>query len=157
MLGNEVAEIVGEARLAYADAQTLRLVGTDDVSAIEDGDTHLATLRAASDPDEWSEASVEEACECRFGVVRNDVLLSVATLRNWEHILGHVSVFTRAHARGRGLARTVASAAVSHAEALGLSPQWRSRIGNDVSARVANTLGFVDLGSQMTVRVRTTS
>ena len=147
VLGDDVSTVIGEARLAYGDARTLRLVETDDVSIIEDDDTRLATLRAAADSDQWSEASVDEMCERRFGVVRDGVLLSVATLRNWEHTLGHVGVFTGAGARGRGLACTAASAAVGHAQALGLTPQWRSQVGNDASTRVAGKLGFVELGS----------
>lgn len=57
-------------------------------------------------------------------------------------------------ARRRGLASKVGSAAANHALALGLVAQWRSRIGNDASARVADQLGFVELGTQMTVCVR---
>jgi RimJ/RimL family protein N-acetyltransferase len=58
------------------------------------------------------------------------------------------------HTRGTGLASKVGSAAAAHALTLGLVPQWRSRIGNDASARVADRLGFVELGTQQTVRVR---
>ena len=154
MLGDEVEAVRGVARLSYTDEAAFRPVASDGVTGIGDDDARLAALRAASDPSEWAEASPDEPCEYRDGVVERDSLLAVATLRVWDDALGHVGVFTAAHARRHGLASKVGSAAVTRALTLGLVPQWRSRIENDASARVADRLGFVALGKQLTVRVR---
>ncbi len=156
-LGGDVEEVVGEARLLYGDEGTLRLIATDEITAVEDHDVRLAVLDATSDPGEWSEASAGEPCDRRFGIVQDNSLLAVGTVRVWDDLLGHVGVFTVAHAHGRGLAARVGSAAVEYALTLGCVPQWRSRIGNQASVRVADKLGFVDLGKQMTVRVRASS
>jgi GNAT superfamily N-acetyltransferase len=152
-LGDDVARAVGEARLAYADATTFRPVPAAGVIGLEAGDARLAALEASSDRAEWLESSADEPSECRFGVVDGDWLLAVAALQLWDDALGHVSVFTAAAARRRGLAARVGGAVVEAALALGVVPQWRSRIGNDASAGVADKLGFVALGKQMTVRV----
>jgi len=154
ILDDDVEHVVGAARLAYTDETTFRPVATGGVTDVGDDDARLAELTAAADRSEWSEASADEACEVRYGLVDDDSLLAVATLQNWNDVLGHVGVFTAEHARRRGLASRVGTAAVSRALALGLVPQWRSRIGNDASARVADQLGFVALGRQMTVRVK---
>jgi RimJ/RimL family protein N-acetyltransferase len=154
ILGSDFEAVRGEARLSYADELTLRPVATDGVTNVGDDDARLAALRAASDPNEWREASTDEPCELRCGIVDNDSLLAVATLRVWNDALGHLGVFSAAHARRHGRASKVGSAAVAHALTLGLVPQWRSRIGNDASARVADQLGFVELGKQLTIRVR---
>ena len=153
ILGDDVEHVVGAARLAYTDAAAFRPVATGEVVGVGDDDAGLAALRAASDPDEWSDASPDEPCENRGGIVDNGSLVAVATLRVWNDTLGHVGVFSAARARRRGLASKVGSAVVTHALTLGLVPQWRSRLGNDASARVADQLGFVDLGRQMTVGV----
>jgi RimJ/RimL family protein N-acetyltransferase len=152
ILGDDVEAVVGEARLSYTDAATLRPVAISGVTEIAD-DVRLAVLRAASDPNEWSEAGVDEPGAFRCAVVDDDSLLAVATLRVWDDALGQLGVFTAAHARRRGLASAAGAAAATHALTLGLVPQWRSLIGNDASTRVADRLGFVDLGRQMTVRV----
>jgi RimJ/RimL family protein N-acetyltransferase len=154
VLGNDVEHVVGQARLAYTDEATFRAVGTDGVTSVGDDDARLAVLRAASDRGEWSEASADEPCELRYAVVDDDSLLAVATLQIWNDTLGHVGVFSAAHARRHGLASRVGSAVVSYAFTRSLVPQWRSRVGNDASARVGDRLGFVDLGTQMTVRVK---
>ncbi|WP_331770484.1 hypothetical protein [Embleya sp. NBC_00888] len=49
------------------------------------------------------------------------------------------------------MARTVASAAVRHALAAGLLPQWRAR--PEPSKRVALALGFRDVGFQVSIRL----
>jgi len=153
ILGDDVEQVVGAARLAYTDAVAFRPVATGEVTGVGDDDAGVAALRAASDPREWNDASPDEPCEHRCGIVDNDSLVAIATLRVWDDTLGHVGVFSAAHARRRGLASRVGSAVVTHALTLGLVPQWRSRLGNEASARVADQLGFVDLGRQMTVRV----
>ncbi|WP_437441411.1 GNAT family N-acetyltransferase [Streptomyces aureus] len=56
-----------------------------------------------------------------------------------------------AYGRGRRLARHAGSAAVAHALAAGLLPQWRAR--PPASRRVARSLGFRELGSQLSVRL----
>ena len=63
----------------------------------------------------------------------------------------HLSVLTAASARGRGLGRRAASAAVAHAIAAGRLPQWRAR--PEASRHVARTLGFRELGAQVSLRL----
>jgi hypothetical protein len=154
LLGDHVERVVGEARLAYADDASLRLVATDGVVDVDDGDARLAALEAASDPLEWSEASVDEPCAQRLGVVECGALVALSTVQLWAGALGHISVFTAAPARARGLGARAGSAAVERALGLGVVPQWRSRVGNLASERAADGLGFVPLGRQFTVRLR---
>jgi RimJ/RimL family protein N-acetyltransferase len=144
----------GRARLAYADARTVQLVDTGDIERVGDDDQLLAALAAHTERREWLEASADEPAPYRFGCTDGDQLLAVASLHNWNDVIGQVSVLTRADARGRGLAARVASAAITQTFADGLVPQWRSRIGNDASARVADKLGFVALGTQAFARFR---
>lgn len=63
----------------------------------------------------------------------------------------HIGVLTAPQARGRGLARVTGSAAVAHALAVGLLPQWRAR--PPASRRVAVMLGFEELGSQLSIEI----
>jgi RimJ/RimL family protein N-acetyltransferase len=142
----------GAAQLAYADAPTVQLVGIGDVAPVGDDDQRLSALAAGADQQEWLEASADELAPYRFGCTDGNELLAVASLHNWNDLIGQVSAFTRSDARGRGLAARVASAAITQSFADDLVPQWRSRIGNDASARVADKLGFVPLGTQAFAR-----
>lgn len=153
-LGDDIERVGGEARLAYADEETLRAVDSNSVTDIGNNDARLGSLETESDPLEWTEASADELCDQRVGIVDGDALLAVGILQVWDDALGQIGVFTAAHARGRGLAGRVGSAVAEHALASSLVPQWRSRVGLDASARVADKLGFVALGRQVFVRVK---
>ena len=147
-------EILGEARLAYADGSTLQLSGTDGVVPIDDHDPRLASLAADADRNEWLGASADEATPHRYGCVERDELLAVASVHDWSETIAS-SVSSRP--------LTPAGAALPHAPrprrlrtlTSALIPQWRSRLGNDASARVADRLGFIALGRQATVRLPT--
>ena len=53
----------------------------------------------------------------RLGVVEREALLAVTTLQDWGGTVAHFGVFTRADARGRGLAARTASGAITMARA----------------------------------------
>jgi hypothetical protein len=153
-LGDDLVELVGEARLAYGDAGTLRLVPADDVIEIPDTDQRLVALRETADPFDWQEAAMDEPGAARFGVVENGALLATANVQLWGDTIGRLGVFTAAQTRRSGLGSKVGSAAASFTLELGSIPQWRSRITNLDSARVADRLGFVVVGRQIYARVR---
>jgi RimJ/RimL family protein N-acetyltransferase len=149
--------VVGIADLWYADDETLQLAHPGPLQTVADNDPRLHALAGNADRFEWLEASADESCATRLGIVEHDELLAVATLHEWDHTVGHFGVFTRADARGRGLAPRTASAAIAIARSRGLVPQWRSRVSNTASAAVARRLGFEAIGRQMSVRVRNDS
>ncbi len=151
--GDEDIDPVGEARLAYTDIEPVPFGDPIPVESVADGDVRLRAIAARADPDEWSEASVDAPSTERYGHFENGELLAVAAIHEWRDTLAHLSVFTDATARDRGLAGQVAAVAVASSLARGLIPQWRSRLGNDASARVADRLGFVPLGRQAFVRL----
>ena len=153
-LGDDLVELVGEARLAYGDAGTLRLVPTDDVIEIPDTDQRLAALRENADPFDWRESAQDEPGAARFGVIEDGALLAAANVQLWGDTIGRLGVFTAAHVRRSGLGSKVGSAGARFSLELGSIPQWRSRITNLDSARVAERLGFVVVGRQIYARVR---
>lgn len=73
----------------------------------------------------------------------------------WGGGLAHLGVAVAAGFRGRGLGALAVSAAASHARSAGLVPQWRCRLGNRHSARLAERLGFVRVGEQVAINLGT--
>src|SRR5262245_30514547 len=142
-LGDEVERVVGAARLAYADDATVHLPDPGPLADMADDDPRPKALAASADRDEWLEASADEPADARVGIVEDGNVLAIATLHEWEDTVGHVGVFTRVDARGRGLAGRAAAGVIGRTLHRDLVPQWRSRIGNDASAAVADRLGFV--------------
>ena len=152
-LGPDALERGPEARLAYADADTLQLVPSNAVRIADDDPRH-APLEATSDPAEWQEASAADPADARYALFDDEAIIALATMGAWGGGVGSIGVFTAEPWRGRGLSGQVASPAVAAVIARGLVPQWQSRIGLGASARVSEKLGFVPLGYRRIVRIR---
>ena len=138
----------GNSRLAYTDHTTFRPRISDRVVAVDAGGELFANLRASSHADEWNESMSHDDWARVSGIVERGALSAVAAYEVWDDSLAHVAVFTAPPAWSRGQSTETASATVEHASASGYVPQWRVRVGNDASWRVAEKLGFVEAGRQ---------
>ncbi|MFI6588414.1 GNAT family N-acetyltransferase [Embleya sp. NPDC050493] len=147
-----VVDVLGPASLLYLDRAAF--LPHDGAAAVEEVARDGAELAAlldrvgAADADESGLADVTSP----VFVVREGVhVVAAAGYQLWPRSVAQHGVLVAPGSRGRGLARTVASAAVAHALAAGLLPQWRAR--PEPSKRVALALGFREVGSQVSVRL----
>ncbi|MFE6974929.1 GNAT family N-acetyltransferase [Streptomyces sp. NPDC057682] len=147
-----VAEVLGPATLAYPEPGDFRPHPAPDgtVTTLPAGHAELLGLLGAVSESDADECGLDELTSPAF-VVRDDggALLAAAGYQDWPADTAHLCVLTAPRARGRGLARQVASAATAHALAAGRLPQWRAR--PEASRRVARALGFRELGRQLSV------
>jgi hypothetical protein len=141
---------VGQATLAYTDGY-VSIPPFDQVVAREPD--AVAALERICPPDDVSEVGLAEMAET-FVLVEEDqpqVALAGAGYVEWESILGHLGVLTSLEHRGAGLAKAIGAVATNDALDAGLVPQWRARVDNEPSRRVAAALGYQEVGSQTTV------
>ncbi|MEV7569966.1 GNAT family N-acetyltransferase [Streptomyces tanashiensis] len=147
-----VAGVLGPATLSYASPEGFRPVtGASAAERLPGGHPALRALEAAAGQDDSAEASLDDITSPAFVIHEHGRVVAAAGYRAWPRRTAHLSVLTAPEARGRGLARTVASAAVADALAAGLLPQWRAR--PPASRRVAAALGFEDLGAQLSLEL----
>jgi GNAT superfamily N-acetyltransferase len=174
-----VEDVLGPATLAYCDADGFR-AGADDavervavelaaveLAAVELAAVELAAVELAavervvvgelgsligrvSDGDR-GEAGLEDLDSAAFVLRSGGEIVAASGYEVWPAGTAHLSVLTDPRHRGRGLARSVASAAVRDALRVGLVPQWRAR--PEPSRRVARALGFRELGAQLSIRL----
>ncbi len=143
-----IRETLGPATLAYCDEAGFRAVGEPVERAVV---ADLRDLVASVPADEAGEAGLDDITSPAFVLRDGGRVVAAAGYESWPGAAAHVSVLTAADHRGRGLARMVASAAVADAFAAGLLPQWRARPA--ASRRVAQALGFTELGAQLSFRL----
>jgi RimJ/RimL family protein N-acetyltransferase len=147
-----VAERLGPASLAYLDAAEFRPQhGRAVAERSRPADEELRAFLAAADDGDAEESGLAEITSPAFAVHEDGRIVAAAGYRDWPGQVAHLSVLTAAPARGRGLARIAASAAVTHAIHAGRLPQWRARPA--ASRRVALALGFRELGAQVSLRL----
>ncbi len=147
-----IAEIRGPAILAYLDPADLRpqpaaaLVRPTDLA-----DPAFRRFLSEASTADLEESGLPEITSPAFTVREHGVVVAAAGYRDWPCRTAHLSILTAGPARGRGLARAAASAAVTHAISDGKLPQWRATV--PASRRVALALGFRELGSQASIRL----
>jgi hypothetical protein len=145
-------EMLGPASLAYLDpAEFHSHHGPIAAEQLLPYDGDLRQLIAASSAEDVDESGITQITSPAFVNREHGTINSAAGYCDWPGEVAHLSVLTIATARGRGLARIVASAAVTHAIQHGRLPQWRAR--PQASRRVARALGFRELGSQVSIRI----
>lgn len=146
-----ISEILGPATLAYCDTARFQ---PRESSAVQPSPVHhadMATLLTRVSAEDAAESGLEEITSPAFVVRSGSEIIAAAGYRAWPSDTAHLSVLTDPVVRGRGLARIVATAAVAAALQANLLPQWRARPA--ASRRVAQALGFSELGSQLSFRL----
>lgn len=117
---------------------------------VEASSLDVASVGASLPEDAWAEAGVQEM-EHRWVARDGDRAVAVAGYQRWHGTVAHLGVASAPTQRRRGFAFSAASRAVSAAIDAGLVAQWRTRVGNDASLRLAERLGFTRLGTQAAV------
>jgi GNAT superfamily N-acetyltransferase len=124
--------------------QMLPATGTSEPGAAE-----LDVLGAACDPADAAESALAAWTHWIRVIREGDRVVAAAGAQVWAGALAHVGVLTRPDCRRRGLGAAVAAAVVRDALAAGLVAQWRARTELTASRRLAGSLGFVELGQQV--------
>ena len=146
------AELRGPATLAYLDPAEFRAWPSDAlITPTAPDDLDFRQFVRAADAADVEESGIGELTTSAFAIREHGRVVATAGYHEWPLSTAHLSVLTASAARGRGLARAAASAAVAHAIQQGRLPQWRARIQE--SRRVARALGFRELGSQVSIRL----
>ncbi|MEU6083482.1 GNAT family N-acetyltransferase [Streptomyces sp. NPDC047108] len=148
-----IARTLGPAALSYVSADGFRPVqtGTRTLEQLPAGHPDLRRLEESAGEEDAGEAGMDEITSPAFVVREHDQVVAAAGYRGWPSLTAHIGVLTAPAQRGQGLARITASAAVVHALATGLLPQWRAR--PLASRRVAASLGFEELGFQLSIEI----
>ncbi len=141
--------LLGAASLSFADRGTVSRGGEGTARAATGAEIAAVLCRCSA-------AEVEESGLARMStrcVVHADTgaPAAAAGYETWGSALAHLGVAVADGSRGRGLGAQAAAAATLHALGAGLVPQWRCRVDNVASARVAESVGFVRLGDQVAI------
>ena len=143
------ARVVGQAVLAFAD-RYVTLDGLRDVSVADDAAAAVA-LEKACPPDDVAEVGLAELSRVFVTLDDREQPTAGAGYDEWQGILGHLGVLTPPEQRRAGRGTVAAALALNDALDVGLVPQWRARVDNVASRRLARRLGFTEVGTQTTV------
>ncbi len=146
-----VARFLGPAALAFADDQCFRSRGSAATTTLPAGHDLIRELTAACGPRDTQESAVAELPSPISVVERDGTVVAASGYEVWSAGVAHIGVLTHPRWRGRGLATAVAGAAVARALDAGLVAQWRARTSLTASRRIARSLGFIEVGQQLSL------
>lgn len=142
-------QALGESVLAYFD-DYCEWPGLTD-AAVTDDPQAVVDLEKSCPPDDVAEVGLAEL-DSQFALINElDEPVAGAGFDIWGGILAHLGVLTAPSLRGLGHGTLIAALASNAAMDEGLIPQWRSRVDNHPSRRLAKRLGFTEVGTQTTV------
>jgi RimJ/RimL family protein N-acetyltransferase len=142
---------VGSALLLY-DEMAARKPITDQsirVATTERVDRFLVRCEAS----EVAESGLREMRTVFDEVDSSGDSVAIAGYETWSETVAQLGVLVDPLQRGRGIGRRVANAAIDDAHSKSLIPQWRVRVDNVPSVRLAAQLGFTQLGSQLALEI----
>jgi hypothetical protein len=141
--------VVGQAVLGFTDRYA-ELEGLEGVP-VADEPAAVAALERACPPDDVTEVGLAAMSRVFVTLDDRDHPTAGSGYEEWQGILGHLGVLTPPEQRRSGRGTTAAALALNDALDAGLVPQWRTRVDNVASRRMARRLGFVEVGAQTTV------
>jgi GNAT superfamily N-acetyltransferase len=148
------AETLGPAALAYADANCFRAPAPDQcIERRSPHDDRVVALVEACGAADAGESGIVNSTSPLFTLEESGVAIAASGYTVWSQELAHVGVLVHPGWRGQGLARAVAAAAIAHALNADLVAQWRARLTLTASRQVARSLGFIELGWQLSLRL----
>jgi GNAT acetyltransferase len=141
---------LGAAALYFTDDFLDVVPSTSTVVSFDS--KHSLQLEELCPPDDVAEVGLSVLGRQFVLLKEEDQLpLAGAGFEIWEGILAHMGVLTVPAMRRKGLASYIAAIALEEALSEGLVPQWRADVGNLAARRTAETLGFIECGSQTSV------
>ena len=143
-------DTLGPAALAYLGRPDFTPAASGPVERLPAGHDDVLRLVASVSTEDAGEGGLDEITSAAFVVRSGAGLVAAAGYCGRPGRIAHLSVLTGTAHRGRGWATRAASAAVEDALRHGLLPQWRAR--PPASRRVAERLGFRELGGQVSLR-----
>ncbi|MDP3890749.1 GNAT family N-acetyltransferase [Nocardioides sp.] len=139
---------IGTASLSYLEANP---VTRPVIRAVPADPSMMATLQGRVSTDEWDESGLAGMTH-RWAVLAQDgEPAALAGYERWGADLAQMGVVADPSERGRGHASAAVLAALTAATDEGLVAQWRCRVGNTASERLATRLGFTRVGFQVAV------
>lgn len=153
--GVGAVQVLGPSWHGLTDAAHFRPAGPGAGRRLDRGDPLLAGLREACGEADWAEGGFAGPDGVIYGIEEDGHLAAAGNLTPFRGYPADVGLLTRPAARGRGLARQLATRMIGDALPAAGIVRYRALVTNSASLAIARSLGFAGYGQNLVVRLPT--
>jgi GNAT superfamily N-acetyltransferase len=101
----------------------------------------------------WKQSKIAVDRQTNFGLFVGPKLVAASGYLNMGGLLAYIGVITHPGYRGKGYAKSVVTASMTHAMEKGLLPMWRTLEAHDTAVQLAGAMGFQKYASTLDVQL----
>lgn len=101
----------------------------------------------------WKQSKIAVDRQTNFGLFTGGKLVAASGYLNMGGLLAYIGVITHPDHRGKGHAKSVVTASMTHAIEKGLLPMWRTLEAHDTAVKLAGAMGFQKYASTLDVQL----
>jgi len=101
----------------------------------------------------WKQSKIAVDRQTNFGLFDGPKLVAASGYLNMGGLLAYIGVITHPGYRGKGYAKSVVTASMTHAMEKGLLPMWRTLEAHDTAVQLAGAMGFQKYASTLDVQL----
>jgi len=101
----------------------------------------------------WKQSKIAVDRQTNFGLFVGPRLVAASGYLNMGGLLAYIGVITHPDHRGKGYAKSVVTASMSHALEKGLLPMWRTVDAHETAVQLAGAMGFQKYASTLDVQL----
>jgi len=146
-------KITGPAWVGVADRSSFkpakspaRLLTAADEAAMRD-------LAEGCGETAWKQSKIAVDRQTNFGLFVGPKLVAASGYLNMDGVLAYIGVITHPDHRGKGHAKSVVTASMTHALEHNLLPMWRTLDAHETAVQLAGAMGFQKYASTLDVQL----
>ncbi|HZE97701.1 MAG TPA: GNAT family N-acetyltransferase [Planctomycetota bacterium] len=146
-------KVTGPAWVGFADRGGFKPVKSDARLLTPADEAATRELAEGCGETAWKQSKIAVDRLTNFGLFAGGKLVAASGYLNLAGQLAYIGVITHPDHRGKGYARMVASASMSHALEVHLLPMWRTLDAHASAVKLAGTLGFEKYAATLDVQL----
>lgn len=146
-------KVTGPAWVGVADRAALKPAKSDARLLTGSDEAAMREMAEGCGETAWKQSKIAVDRQTNFGVFAGPKLVAASGYLNLGGLLAYIGVITHPSFRGKGYAKSVVAASISHALERNLIPMWRTLEANETAVKLAGAMGFQKYASTLDVQL----
>lgn len=146
-------KITGPAWVGVADRSSFRPAKSPARLLTAADEAAMRDLAEGCGETAWKQSKIAVDRQTNFGLFVGPKLVAASGYLNMDGVLAYIGVITHPDHRGKGHAKSVVTASMTHALEHGLLPMWRTLDAHEAAVQLAGAMGFQKYAATLDVQL----